>query len=146
MKRIFSLGLLAGLMIMTASCGGNDLKKVESEMAPAIDKLTALLNTTVDKLNAETNSDKIVAILNGASETANGLIAELKLIDNKYTLSVPENDKLMEMMQTTFDNFTKSGEKMGKTVDGILIKFEKDSAAKEKIHQARMNLAYSLQM
>jgi len=115
-------------------------------MAPAIDKLTALLNTTVDKLNAETNSDKIVAILNGASETANGLIAELKLIDNKYTLSVPENDKLMEMMQTTFDNFTKSGEKMGKTVDGILIKFEKDSAAKEKIHQARMNLAYSLQM
>lgn len=146
MKKVFGFGLLMGLIIMTAACGGTDLKKVESEMTPAINKLTDLLNTTVDKLGGVTNSDKIITILNEATEKANGLIAELKLIDNKYSLSVPENDKLMDMMQKTFDNFTKAGGKMGKTVDEILLKFEKDAAAKEKIHQARMNLAYSLKM
>ncbi|OHD62505.1 MAG: hypothetical protein A2014_01525 [Spirochaetes bacterium GWF1_49_6] len=145
MKKNIGLGLLMGLIMMTVSCGAADLNKVEAEMTPPLNKLTELLNGTIDKIGTITNADEIVTALNTASEGAAAIVSELKLIENKYNLNDAESAKLLKMMTKPADDLTKAGEKLGKTVDDILLKFD-DEEVKNKIHQARMNLAYSLSM
>ncbi|NPV00441.1 MAG: hypothetical protein HPY53_03565 [Brevinematales bacterium] len=145
MKKNLGFGLLMGLIMMTISCGAADLNKVQAEMTPPLNKLTVLLNGTIDTIGTMTNADEIVAALNKTTGEAAAIVSELKLIEGKYNLNEADAAKLLKLMAKPADELTKAGEKLGKTVDGILLKFD-DEEVKDKIHQARMNLAYSLSM
>jgi len=139
MKKLYILSILAGMVILLASCGA-DLNKVSSEMRPAVQGMSAVIDIASLQITAAQSAEEAAAIIKETAGKMKLIIIEMKDIEKKYNLTPEESKKLVKMLKTDYNTVGKVLVTLNSNINIVLEKYNDNPKMVEKLLDALLSL------